>query len=136
MEDDGKHLESVRKRINVIDCDIADLFVRRMEACAEIAKYKMTRGLPVTDAAREAEVIKRNSELVKDDVLRDYFIELEREIINISKKYQQRLMGNLKVAYCGIPGSFASIAVSRMFPQSEAVPFSDFARAYRACEDG
>ena len=64
MEDDGKHLESVRKRINVIDCDIADLFVRRMEACAEIAKYKMTRGLPVTDAAREAEVIKRNSELV------------------------------------------------------------------------
>lgn len=136
MEDDGKHLESVRKRINVIDCDIADLFVRRMEACAEIAKYKMTRGLPVTDAAREAEVIKRNSELVKDDVLRDYFVEFEREVINISKKYQQRLMGDLKVAYCGIPGSFASIAVSRMFPQSEAVPFPDFARAYKACEDG
>ncbi|HAZ74112.1 MAG TPA: bifunctional chorismate mutase/prephenate dehydratase [Rikenellaceae bacterium] len=136
MDDDSRRLESIRREINGIDCDIAELFVHRMRACAEVARFKMEHGLPITDAVREAEVIRRNSELVEDDVLRDYFVEFERDIINISKKYQERLTKGLKVAYCGIPGAFASIAASRMFPNSRTIPYSDFFKAYKACEDG
>lgn len=136
MQDDSKRLEAIRRRIDRIDSDMAELFVQRMRESAEVAKYKMEKGLPITDSRREEELLKKNSSLVGDDGLRDYFVEFQKDVMGISKKYQSRLTSGMKVAYCGLPGAFASIAASRMFPEAQTVPYPDFGRAYAACENG
>ena len=66
----AKDLLKVRKEINEIDKEMADLFVRRMKAVEEVAEYKKERGLAILDEARENEVIRQNASLVEDDTLR------------------------------------------------------------------
>ena len=67
-------LKKIREEINGIDDEIAELFEKRMEAAKTVAEYKKANGLRVTDAAREAEVIKRNSALVENETLKPYFV--------------------------------------------------------------
>ncbi len=136
MGDESKRLEAIRKRINEIDSKMAELFEQRMLESRDVAQYKMTRGLPICDPVREEEVIRRNSGLINDDGIRNLYVDFQKNMMDLSKRYQRQLTSGFKVAYCGVPGAFASIAVRRMFPQAEAVPFSDFASAYRSVEDG
>lgn len=129
-------LEQSRKRIDEIDSRIASLFELRMEECREVARIKKENGLAVTDGGREAEVIQKNAALVKDDVIREYYVSFEKDVMEISKKYQRRLLNGMKVAYCGIPGAFAQVAAEKMFPGAELESFQDFTSAYRSCENG
>ena len=46
-------LQSAREIINQADAEMAETFVRRMEAAAQIAAYKKDHGMPILDAARE-----------------------------------------------------------------------------------
>lgn len=131
-----KSLEDCRKAIGEIDARAAELFEQRMLECRSVAEFKRAHALPVEDSAREEQLLRRNASLISDDTIREYYVSFEREVIALSKKYQERLMGKMRVAYCGIKGAFADFAVKRMFPEAEAVGFSDFSDAYRACEDG
>ncbi len=129
-------LDDIRKRINEIDSKLAELFEQRMTECGLVADIKRREALPISDPAREAEVIRRNSALVKDDTLREYFVSFEQELMALSRKYQQRLLSGMKIAYSGVPGAFAGIAAERMFPGAELVPYRDFESAYGACAGG
>lgn len=131
-----KNLDELRKKINAIDSQMAELFEQRMQLSREVFEFKKERGLPVSDVAREAEVIKRNSELISDDTIKEYFVNYQQNMMDLSKDYQIRLMKGMKVAYSGVPGAFASIAASRMFPGAELVSYPDFEKAYKACADG
>ena len=53
-------LASARKEIEEIDREIAQLYLRRLEAVKPIAAYKKEHGLPVFDGKREDDLIKRN----------------------------------------------------------------------------
>ena len=132
MGDESKRLEAIRKRINDIDSKMAELFEQRMLESRGVAEYKMAKGLPVCDPLREEEVIRRNSGLIEDDGIRNLYVDFQKNVMDLSKRYQHQLTSGLKVAYCGVPGAFASIAAHRMYPQAEAVPFADFASAYRS----
>ena len=66
------NLEEIRKRINSLDAQMATLFEERMAQCRQVALFKREHGLSITDSAREAEVIAKNSILVKDDEIREY----------------------------------------------------------------
>ena len=129
-------LQSARKAINEIDKEMAELFVKRMKASAEVGRYKLSRGLPVYDAQREAEVIRNNSTRVEDEELREYYVNFLQTCMDLSKNYQSRLQKGLKVAYSGVEGAFAFIAAKRIFPDGNLCSFGDFRSAYNAVVSG
>ncbi len=129
-------LKEIRKRINAIDAQIAGLFEQRMEESRKVGEYKAARALSVHDPVRESEVIARNSTLIRDDTVREYYVNFEKNLMSLSRAYQQRLTRGLKVAYAGVPGAFASMAVARMFPGAAQLPYRDFEQAYAACSSG
>jgi len=115
---------------------MAELFEQRMEASKAVACYKQKNGMPITDTAREEEVIARNSALVKNEEFRSYYINFLRNNIELSKNYQHRLLEGMRVAYSGVKGAFANIAAARIFPDATTVPYGDFKSAYKAVVDG
>ena len=129
-------LQSARKAINEIDKEMAELFVKRMEASAQVGKYKISHGLPVLDPEREAEVIRRNSTRVEDETLRAYYVNFLQTCMDISKSYQSQLQQGLKVAYSGVEGAFAFIASKRIFPDGNLISYGDFKSAYNAVVNG
>lgn len=129
-------LENARAVINEVDAEMARLFERRMDAVRLVAEYKRQAGARVTDAAREAEVIRRNSSLVKNEALKPYYISFLQSNMDISKAYQHRLLEGMRVAYSGVEGAFAEIAANRVFPGASAVACPDFKAAYASVENG
>jgi chorismate mutase/prephenate dehydratase len=129
-------LQEARDLIKEADEAMAAAFVRRMEAVREIAAYKRERGLPIEDKAQEARVIEGRSALVADPALRGYYVQLLRETIEVSKRFQRYLAEGLRVAYCGVEGAFAHIAARRIFPEGVQVAYPSFDAAYAAVESG
>lgn len=129
-------LERARERITQADREMARLFEMRMDAVREVAEYKRGRGLPILDAGREQAVIDRGLNWIKDSELRDFYISFQRDVMEVSKAYQRRLISGIRAAYSGVEGAFANIAARRIFPDGEAVPYADFASAYAAAERG
>ena len=83
-------LEKARNEINRIDSRMAELFEERMAAVKTVAEYKRKNGIRVTDQAREAEVIARNSALVKSETVRPYYVSFLQNNMELSKAYQHR----------------------------------------------
>jgi len=129
-------LEETRKKISVLDAEMARIFVERMKLVEDIAAYKKHKGLPVHDPVREASVLDRNIRLVDDPVLQEYYIPFVKGMMGYASSYQERLLEGMKVAYCGVPGAFAHIAALKLYPTARLVSFRDFESAYRACESG
>ena len=129
-------LKDARKAINEIDKEMAALFEKRMAAAREIAEYKREHGLPILDSAREEEVIRRNSELIEDDEMREYYVNFLKGNMAVSRSYQSRLLEGMRVAYSGTEGAFAHIATMKLFPTAKKVAYGDFEKAYRAVVDG
>lgn len=129
-------LDDARKIINEADKKIAELFCARMNAVKGVAEYKAEHGMPIFDEAREKEVITRNSGLVKQDDLREYYVTFLQNMMDISKRYQSRLLNGMKIAYSGVEGAFAHIAAGRIFQDAKLVPCADFSEAYKSVETG
>ena len=55
-------IEELRKEIDRIDSEIIRLYGERMETAGQIGRYKREHNLPVTDPAREREVLNRAGE--------------------------------------------------------------------------
>ena len=129
-------LQEARAIINEVDSQMADLFVRRMEAARMVAAYKQRHGMPILDAEREAAVIANGAARVEDEVLRQYYIRFMSDTMAVSRCYQQRLLEGMQVAYCGTEGAFAHIAAQKLFAEAKKVAFGDFKAAYDAVVDG
>ena len=129
-------LDEARKIINEVDKQMAELFVKRMKAAEMVYEHKKEFGLPILDGAREDMVVKNNSELIEDEVLKSYYIDYIKNVMSISRAYQYRMQNGLKVAYSGVEGAFAHIAAGRIFPQSERVSCRDFETAYNSVVNG
>ena len=85
-------LHEIREEIRQIDEEMAELFVRRMEAVRKVAAYKNQRGLPVLDREQEARVIEGRSSLIKNPELRPFYREFLQETMDISKRWQVYLI--------------------------------------------
>ena len=131
-----KEIDEIRTKINEIDKEIAALFEERMSCVKEVAAYKKERGLPIKDATRETALIERNLTYLNNPDISEYYITLQKDIMGISCKYQERLNSGLKVAYCGVEGAFAHIAAKKMYPNADILPYPTFADAYMAVEKG
>lgn len=129
-------LEKARETINRVDSEMAALFTERMRAAELVAAYKKEHGLPITDAEREAAVIRNGAQQVEDPILREYYVRFIQETMALSRAYQSRLLEGMRVAYSGTEGAFAHIATGKLFPSAEKIGFPDFESAYRAVENG
>lgn len=132
-------LEHLREEIDAIDSRMVELFRRRMEVTAQVGEYKLERGLPVLDAAREAQVLERKAALAGEE-LRSDVTALYETIMAISRRQQQRLMvrgeaphwlselnaameharkplskAEARVLYQGEPGAYAEEAAADFF---------------------
>ena len=123
-------LEEARKIINEVDTQMAQLFVKRMRAAEMVFEYKKEFGLPILDQKREDEVIRKNSALIDDEVLKGYYIDYLKHLMSLSRAYQHRMQSGLNVAYSGVEGAFAHIAAGKIFPDGNRISHADFAAAY------
>ena len=129
-------LNEAREIINRVDSQMAELFTERMRAAEMVFEYKKEFGLPISDPKREEAVIENNSALIKDAVIKGYYIDYIKNLMAISRAYQYRMQNGLKVAYSGVEGAFAHIAAGRIFPDSNRISFRDFKSAYDSVAKG
>ena len=129
-------LTIAREKINEIDREMRRLFIERMKASELVAEYKQEHGLEILDPIREAEVIRRNSEAVENDVYREYYVNFQKNTMALSRAYQARLLHGMKVAYSGTEGAYAHLASMKLFPTSTAIGYGSFDEAYSAVEKG
>ena len=129
-------LEEARKIINETDAKMAELFVKRMKAAELVYEHKKEFGLPILDEKREEAVISKNSALIEDETLREYYIDYLKHVMSLSRAYQYRLQSGLRVAYSGVPGAFAHIAAGKVFPEGNRVSYGDFKSAYDSVVNG
>ena len=129
-------LEAARAQISEIDREMALLFERRMRAVRLVAEHKMEYGLPILDAAREQELLEQCAAYIEDGTVREYYVQLLKAELSLSRDYQRRLSQGLRVAYSGVEGAFAHIAAGRIFPGAARVSHKDFRSAYDAVVSG
>ena len=129
-------LNDYRKKINEIDKKMASLFEQRMIVSKDIANYKLNHALPILNKNRENEVIENNSKLIQDNQIKEYYVNFLKDTMELSKKYQERIMQGIKVAYSGVEGAFAHGACKKMFPNANYFAYGDFSKAYKAVENG
>lgn len=129
-------LENARKEINRIDKEMARLFEERMRCAEAVAEYKKERGLAILDQTREDEIVKKNSELIKDETIKEYYINFLKNNMAVSRAYQERLISGMRVAFAGTEGAFAHIAANKLFSSAKKIAYGDFKSAYRAVEKG
>lgn len=136
MIDYTEKFHEARRVIGETDKEIAALFEKRMKAVEAVAEYKKVNGIPVEDSVREAQLIEANSGLIGNDEIRSYYINFLKNTMKLSKDYQHKLIDGTRVAFSGVKGAFAELAVKRIFPDSVPVPCQDFKAAYKSVENG
>ena len=81
-------LDDIRIKINTIDHEMAKLFEERMKLAGEVANYKKEHALPIYDETREKALIQNNKQYIKDEKIKEYYIDFLKSTMGISKKYQ------------------------------------------------
>ena len=114
-------LEQARREIDAVDAQLASLFERRMRAVVQVARYKKEHGLPIHDPVREEQVLERSARRIEDPALRPYYLDHVRNRMAVARQYEAFLLGQNRVAYQGVEGAFAHIALKNLFPHAEAV---------------
>ena len=114
-------LEQARREIDEVDAQLAALFERRMQAVMQVARYKKAHGLPIHDPAREELVLAKAAQRIQDPALRPYYLDHVRNRMAVARQYEALLLGQNRVAYQGVEGAFAHIALRNLFPHAEAV---------------
>jgi chorismate mutase len=85
-------LENLRERIDTIDKEMIALFEKRMDVVADIAAYKIKNNLPVLNQNREDIVVSKVKSTVKNKDYTDSATNLIKDIMEISKKFQQKII--------------------------------------------
>lgn len=83
-------LDELRSQIDSIDTKIVELFNIRMNASRSISRIKKESQLPIENVSREEKVLEHVKSLVEDESLKDEIVNWYRELISISKRYQEK----------------------------------------------
>lgn len=129
-------LDETRKEIRALDEEMAALFEKRMNLAKKNAFYKKEHGLSVYDPAREQENIEKLRTKIADPDIESYYVRFQKNVMDLSTRYQSRIINGIRVAYAGVEGAFAHIAAKRMFPEGVYEACPDFSEAYRKVEEG
>lgn len=123
-------LSIAREIINEVDAKMGDLFEERMKAVEDVIAYKMENNLPIFDEKRERAVIENNKNKLRNMKYVPYYEEYLRDMMQISKKYQQAILNHEVYGYQGCLGSFSHIALENVFPQGKYVSYLTFENVF------
>ena len=87
---DNLNLEEIRKEISAINDEMLALFVKRMELSSQVAAYKIANDLPTLDRKREEAILQKVADNTSEE-LRQYALEFFRNMMDLSKQYQETL---------------------------------------------
>ena len=111
-------LGEIRTRIDNIDKELVRLLEERMVIVEDVIEYKAANNMKIFDAKREEEVIKKNTDRVKEKKFEKYIEKMLNDIMSVSKEYQESKIFEVKendfsgdftgkiMGYTGVPGSF------------------------------
>ena len=150
-------LGDIRKEIDAIDGEIAQLFVRRMKAAASVAAAKRESGKPVLDPARERAVLAKAAAAVGPDFESEGRL-LFSTLMALSRGHQRRLLSTggafvrmlekavadtpprfptqATVACPGAEGGYSQQAASALVQTPSILYFKDFNAVFSAVEQG
>ncbi len=142
------NLDEIRKEIDKADDEILRLFLKRMELCIGVARYKKENNLPVFQGDRERQILQRIRSGAPDDMA-DGACQFFTEIMDISKSLQQKLLteprfpdfsrpktGDIKIACPGTAGSNTEQACIKLFPDADIMFRPEFSDVFEAVEKG
>ena len=86
-------MTKLRAQIDSIDAQILKLYEERMDVVRAIGEYKMEKGLPVYDAAREDAKLDEVFASVKNKHYADGAAQLFITLMQASKELQEEMMG-------------------------------------------
>ena len=87
--------------------------------CGRWCRWRATsrpHGLPIHDPAREEQVLQKAADRIQDPALRPYYLDHVRNRMEVARQYEALLLGRNRVAYQGVEGAFAHIALRQLFP--------------------
>ena len=150
-------LENIRKEIDVVDDQIAELFDKRMGLISKVVEAKKQNKCAVNDPNRERNILLRVSEKVGEDK-QVYIKRVFETLFEVSKAYQTSNIGEnskiseqidyalskgmqkfpikAKVACQGVAGAYSGIATDRMFELADITYFKNFEGVFGAVEKG
>lgn len=85
------NMKEAREAIDAIDEKMVELFRQRMELSLQIAEEKHRNSLPILNAAREEEILRKVTDMLGEP-LNNYGCILYRTIFDLSKAYQSDYM--------------------------------------------
>ena len=129
-------LEQSRAAIEKIDKQMAELFEQRMQAVESVLHYKKEHGLQILDSSREKALLEKNLSYIKNNNIKNYYIDFLNYNIELSKKYQRSLLHCDVVGYQGTKGAFSHIALKQIFPHYQSKPYTTFGDVFDAVEAG
>ena len=150
-------IQELRGKIDEIDDQLVDLFVRRMEVSAAIADYKKERNLPIHVPAREREKLLDVAQKAGDG-MDNYARVLYSMIFELSRSYQSKrnalssplhdsiaqaientpkLFPQAPMVACqGVEGAYAQIACEKIFKAPFIMYFKNFEGVFNAIDQG
>ncbi len=129
-------LERARQTIDAVDAEMADCFARRMAAVEAVVAYKKARGLPILDSGREDAVLQKNLARMENEAYKPYYADYLKYNMALSRQYQAAILGQDRVAYQGVEGAYAHIALQHLFPHAEARQYPTWDEVFEAVEAG
>ena len=153
-------LDLLRGAIDEVDRQIVYLFERRMEITQQVGEYKKRNGLPVLDAKREKDVLKKKVEWLHNPKLKTDVTALYETIMALSRNQQRKLVhegtgvpsyaryisalnqwrapvDHPRVAYQGEPGAYSEMAAVDFFGQDvKAIGMYQFEDPFIALKNG
>ena len=147
----------LRREIDRIDSELVPLFAARMRVSADVAEYKRSVGMAVTDPVREAALLDRVVAASPAETA-DYTRTLYTNILSISRAYQHARLGvdsplsqeikaaladtpkcfptHATVACQGTAGAYSHKAARVLFEAPEVRHYAKFADVFAAIERG
>ena len=118
-------LEELRERLDEIDCQIADLYEKRMKVCEEVGEYKVKAGRKVFDRQREREKLADVASKVTGDFNKKGIQEVYQQLMSMSRKLQYQ-----QLVEAGALGRFPFIRIDDLDKQNARVVFQGTEGAY------
>lgn len=152
-------LDELRREIDAIDRQMTELFRRRMEVTRQVGEYKLARGLPVLDQARERQVLAEKAALAGPE-LAPAAVRLYQTVMALSRRQQRDLTGERadnpglrrfkaamdslrqpvedpQVVYQGVPGAYSEQACLDWFgPGVNTQGLEQFEDCFLALKEG
>ncbi|MDD2189531.1 MAG: prephenate dehydratase domain-containing protein [Eubacteriales bacterium] len=144
-------LNELRKKIDEIDLNIKELFLKRMYIAEEIASIKFHTGDKILKPEREEELIEKLSCDIEEDFKPAYSSLLKKQMeVSRCRQYQKMLKLGVdyrlayneetlmakSVCFQGIPGSYSEMAVRDIFPDIDAYPVDSFDDVFQSINSG